>query len=160
MILPVLAIVLAAGPAVSGGSCGSGSAASKDIVETAVEAGTFTTLVAAVQKAGLVEVLKGEGPYTVFAPNDEAFAKLPEGTIEKLLQDKEALTSILTYHVVPGKVMAADVIGLDTAKTVQGQSIVVDSSVGVKVDNANVIATDILASNGVIHVIDSVIIPQ
>ena len=157
VILPVLAVILAAGPAFSG-SCDSKT--SKDIVDTAVEAGSFTTLVAAVQAAGLVEVLKGDGPFTVFAPTDEAFAKLPEGTVEKLLQDKETLTAILTYHVVPGKVLAADVVELESAKTVQGQSIVVDASAGVKVDNANVIATDIIASNGVIHVIDTVIIPQ
>ena len=163
-IVPALAVILAIAPAI-GGSCGGGSAAVQtaqqmDIVDTAVEAGTFNTLVAAVTEADLVEVLRGDGPYTVFAPTDEAFAKLPEGTIEKLLQDKEALTAILTYHVVPGRVLAADVVNLDFAKTVQGQSIVIDASTGVKVDNANVIATDILASNGVIHVIDTVIIPQ
>ena len=158
-IVPALTIALAFAPTLAG-SCGSGSAQSKDIVATAVEAGNFTTLVAAVQEAGLVEVLQGEGPYTVFAPTDEAFAKLPEGTIEALLADKEALTAILTYHVVPGRVLAEDVVNLDTAKTVQGQSIVVDASSGVRVDNANVIATDIIASNGVIHVIDTVIIPQ
>jgi uncharacterized surface protein with fasciclin (FAS1) repeats len=162
-IIPALAIILAIVPAYAG-SCGGAQTAqvaqSMDIVETAVEAGNFTTLVAAAQAAGLVEVLKGDGPFTVFAPTDEAFAKLPEGTVERLLQDKEALIAILTYHVVPGKVLAADVINLDTAKTVQGQSIVVDASSGVKVDGANVIATDIIASNGVIHVIDTVIIPQ
>jgi uncharacterized surface protein with fasciclin (FAS1) repeats len=162
-VIPALAFILATIPA-SAGSCGGAQssqvAQSMDIVETAVEAGNFTTLVAAAQAAGLVEVLKGDGPFTVFAPTDEAFAKLPEGTVERLLQDKEALIAILTYHVIPGKVLAADVINLDTAKTVQGQSIVVDASAGVKVDNANVIATDIIASNGVIHVIDTVIIPQ
>jgi uncharacterized surface protein with fasciclin (FAS1) repeats len=125
-----------------------------------VAAGSFNTLVTAVKEAGLVEVLKGDGPFTVFAPTDEAFAKLPDGTLESLLQDKEALASILTYHVVPGKVMASDVAGLSSAQTVQGQSISIDSSSGVKVDNANVIQTDILTSNGVIHVIDSVIIPR
>jgi uncharacterized surface protein with fasciclin (FAS1) repeats len=116
--------------------------------------------VTAVQAAGLVEVLKGDGPFTVFAPTDEAFAKLPKGTLESLLKDKDALTKVLTYHVVPGEVRAADVIQLASAKTVQGQSISIDATSGVKVDNANVIQTDIAASNGVIHVIDSVILPQ
>jgi uncharacterized surface protein with fasciclin (FAS1) repeats len=139
------------------GSC---SSQQKDIVDTAVEAGDFDTLVAAVQAAGLVEVLKGDGPYTVFAPTDEAFAKLPEGTLDALLQDKEALTAILTYHVVPGKVLAADAVKLDSAKTVQGQEVRIDASSGVKIDDANVIATDVIASNGVIHAIDTVIIPN
>jgi uncharacterized surface protein with fasciclin (FAS1) repeats len=138
-----------------------GSHASKsDIVDTAIAAGSFETLVAAVQAAGLVEVLKGEGPFTVFAPTDEAFAKLPEGTIEKLLADKEALTKILTYHVVPGKVMAADVVKLDSATTVQGQTVSFDTASGVKVNGASVITADVEASNGVIHVIDTVIIPE
>ncbi len=136
------------------------SAQSKDIVDTAVSAGSFTTLVKAVQAAGLVDTLKGEGPFTVFAPTDEAFAKLPAGTLESLLQDKAKLTAILTYHVVPGKVMAKDVVTLTSAKTVQGQSIAIDTSNGVKVDGATVIQTDIATSNGVIHVIDSVILPD
>jgi uncharacterized surface protein with fasciclin (FAS1) repeats len=156
-IIPALVLILAAGTAYAGG-CGSHDR--KDIVDTAVAAGSFETLVTAVKAADLVEVLKGDGPFTVFAPTDEAFAKLPEGTIEALLADKDALTSVLTYHVVPGKVLAADVVNLDSAKTVQGQSISIDNSSGVKVDNANVIKTDILASNGIIHVIDSVILPQ
>jgi uncharacterized surface protein with fasciclin (FAS1) repeats len=133
----------------------------KDIVDTAVEAGSFETLVAAVKAAGLVETLKGDGPFTVFAPTDEAFAKLPDGTVESLLQDKEKLTAILTYHVVAGKVMAADVVKLSSAKTVQGQEIEIKSgSNGVMIDNANVIKTDIETSNGVIHVIDTVILPE
>jgi uncharacterized surface protein with fasciclin (FAS1) repeats len=133
----------------------------KDIVDTAVSAGSFNTLVTAVQAAGLVETLKGEGPFTVFAPTDEAFAKLPAGTLEALLEDKAKLTAILTYHVVPGKVMAADVVKLDSAKTVQGQKVQINASGnGVMVDNANVVKTDIETSNGVIHVIDSVILPQ
>jgi uncharacterized surface protein with fasciclin (FAS1) repeats len=148
---------LAAGTAFAGG-CGGNDR--KDIVDTAVAAGSFGTLVTAVQAAGLVEVLKGDGPFTLFAPTDAAFAKLPEGTLDALLQDKDALTAILTYHVVPGKVMASDVIKLASARTVQGQSISIDSSSGVMVDNANVIQTDIETSNGVIHVIDSVILPQ
>ncbi|GAL28522.1 secreted and surface protein containing fasciclin-like repeats [Vibrio variabilis] len=135
----------------------------KDIVDVAAENGSFTTLVAAVQAAGLVDTLKGEGPFTVFAPTDEAFAKLPEGTVESLLQpeNKDKLVAILTYHVVPGKVMAADVMGLDKAKTVQGQEIMITKKDGmVMVDNATVVATDVKAKNGVIHVIDAVIMPK
>ena len=136
-------------------------AVTSDIVDTAIAAGDFSTLVAAVKAAGLVDVLKGEGPFTVFAPTDAAFAKLPAGTLDALLKDKAALASILTYHVVPGRVLAADVVKIDSAKTVQGQSIAVESSKrGVKVDGANVVATDVIASNGVIHVIDSVILPD
>lgn len=135
----------------------------KDIVDTAVGAGSFKTLAAALQAAGLVETLKGSGPFTVFAPTDDAFAKLPAGTVENLLkpENKAKLVAILTYHVVPGKVMAADVIKLSSAKTVQGSEVkisVVDGKV--HVDKATVTATDIAASNGVIHVIDSVILPQ
>ena len=135
-------------------------ATDQDIVDTAVAAGSFDTLVTAVKAAGLVETLKGEGPFTVFAPTDEAFAKLPEGTLEALLADKAKLTAILTYHVVPGKVMAADVVNLDSAKTVQGQSVTIDTSNGVKIDGANVVKADIETSNGVIHVIDTVILPN
>jgi transforming growth factor-beta-induced protein len=132
-----------------------------DIVETAVAAGNFKTLVAAVQAAGLVETLKGEGPFTVFAPTDEAFAKLPAGTVEALLKDKAKLASILTYHVVAGKVMAADAIKLTEAKTVNGQSFkIVANKDGVMIDNAKVVKADIVASNGVIHVIDAVILPK
>jgi len=132
----------------------------KDIVDTAVSAGTFNTLATALTEAGLIDTLKGPGPFTVFAPTDEAFAKIPADQLSALLADKEKLTSILTYHVVAGKVMAADVVGLDSATTVQGQSITISASDGVKVDNANVVQTDIVASNGVIHVIDTVLIPQ
>jgi len=133
----------------------------KDIVDTAVAAGSFKTLAKALDAAGLIPTLKGAGPFTVFAPTDEAFAKLPAGTLEALLKDKAKLTAVLTYHVVPGKVMAADVVKLKDAKTVQGQSIKIDTSMGgVKVNGANVIKTDIVASNGVIHVIDSVILPK
>jgi uncharacterized surface protein with fasciclin (FAS1) repeats len=138
-----------------------GGGQDKDIVDTAVAAGSFETLVTAVKAAGLVETLKGEGPFTVFAPTDEAFAKLPEGTIEALLKDKEKLSAILTYHVVAGKVMAADVVKLSSAKTVQGQEVAIKAgSEGVMVDNAKVIKTDIETSNGVIHVIDTVILPK
>lgn len=135
----------------------------KDIVDTAVSAGSFNTLVAAVKAAGLVETLKGDGPFTVFAPTDEAFAKLPAGTVEALLKDKAKLTKILTYHVVAGNVMAKDVVKLNgkSAKTVEGSSVKINVKNGkVMVDNANVVKTDITCSNGVIHVIDSVIIPQ
>lgn len=133
-----------------------------DIVDTAVKAGSFNTLVAAVKAAGLVETLKGDGPFTVFAPTDEAFAKLPKGTVESLLkpENKKQLQAILTYHVIAGKVKAADVVKLSSAKTVQGELVdVVVNDDGVKVDQANVIKTDIEASNGVIHVIDSVLLP-
>lgn len=134
--------------------------AKKDIVDTAVAAGSFDTLVTAVKAAGLVETLKGEGPFTVFAPTDEAFAAIPEADLNALLADKEALTKVLTYHVVPGKVTAADVVKLDSAATVQGSEIdIMVSDGGVKVDNANVVKTDIMTSNGIIHVIDSVIMP-
>ncbi|MDG3087107.1 fasciclin domain-containing protein [Vibrio hannami] len=142
---------------------GGSYAMKKDIVDTAVESGSFNTLVAAVQAAGLVDTLKGDGPFTVFAPTDEAFAKLPEGTVDSLLlpENKEQLIAVLTYHVVPGKVMASDVVGINSAATVQGQNIMVSTSGNsVMIDNANVVATDVLASNGVIHVIDSVILPR
>lgn len=131
-----------------------------NIVETAVAAGNFNTLVAAVKAAGLVETLSGEGPFTVFAPTDEAFAKLPEGTVEGLLQDKEALTAILTYHVVPGLVMSKDVVKLDKAETANGQSVSIKTTdSNVMIDNARVVKADIATSNGVIHVIDAVILP-
>ncbi len=136
-----------------------GTPAHADIVDTAVAAGSFKTLATALQAAGLVDTLKGPGPFTVFAPNDEAFAKIPKADLEALLADKAKLTKVLTYHVVPGKVMAADVVKLKEAKTVQGQSLRIDTSSGVKVDGANVVKTDILASNGVIHVIDAVLLP-
>jgi uncharacterized surface protein with fasciclin (FAS1) repeats len=132
----------------------------KNIVETAIEAGNFKTLVKAVQEAGLVETLSGEGPFTVFAPTDEAFAKLPEGTLENLINDKEKLNQILTYHVIPDKVMSNKVLNIFNAKTVQGNDLTIDISEGVKVDDANVIETDIECSNGVIHIIDSVLIPD
>jgi uncharacterized surface protein with fasciclin (FAS1) repeats len=152
-----LIAALVGAPALAGSY---GKQAEMDIVDTAVSAGSFTTLVTAVQKAGLVETLKGEGPFTVFAPTDEAFAKIPADKLNALLADKEALKKVLTYHVVPGKVMAKDVVKLQSAKTVEGQSIKIDTAMGVKVDNANVIKTDIIASNGVIHVIDTVILPN
>jgi len=134
------------------------AAQAKDIVETAVAAGSFKTLAAALQAAGLVETLKGPGPFTVFAPTDEAFAKVPKDQLDALLKDKAKLTAVLTYHVVPGKVMAADVKAGEV-KTVQGSTLTVTTAGGVKVDAANVVKTDIVASNGVIHVIDSVVLP-
>jgi uncharacterized surface protein with fasciclin (FAS1) repeats len=137
-----------------------GSTATKDIVDTAVDAGSFKTLATALQAAGLVDTLKGAGPFTVFAPTDAAFAKIPKADLDALLADKEALTQVLTYHVVPGKVMASDVVKLKQAKTVEGSSVKIKVTDGkVKIDDANVAATDIAASNGVIHVIDTVIMP-
>ena len=135
------------------------AAHAKDIVETAVAAGSFKTLVTAVQAAGLVDTLKGPGPFTVFAPTDEAFAKIPKAQLDALLADKAKLTAVLTYHVVPGKVMAANVKA-GKVKTVQGSELTVSTMGGVKVDAANVVKTDIAADNGVIHVIDSVIMPK
>lgn len=133
-----------------------------NIVETAVNAGSFKTLAAALEAAGLVDTLKGQGPFTVFAPTDEAFAKLPSGTVESLLkpENKDQLKAILTYHVVPGSVKAADVVKLKTAKTVLGQSLAIDTTEGVKINGAKVIKADIVCSNGVIHVIDAVLIPK
>jgi uncharacterized surface protein with fasciclin (FAS1) repeats len=131
-----------------------------DIVETAVAAGTFKTLATALTEAGLIETLKGKGPYTVFAPTDEAFAKIPEKDLKNLLKDKEELTRVLLYHVVAGEVMAADVVNLKTAKTVEGnEAKITVKDKTVMVDNATVVATDIRATNGIIHVIDSVILP-
>ena len=160
--IAVLGIVLAfaAAPAFAGSCSSQTKTASNNIVETAVSAGSFTTLVAAVQAADLADTLAGDGPYTVFAPTDEAFAKLPEGTVEALLANPDKLRAILLYHVVPGKVSAADVISLSTATTAQGSDVnirVADGSV--MVNNALVTATDIETSNGVIHVIDTVILP-
>lgn len=130
-----------------------------DIVDTAVKAGSFSTLVAAVKAAGLVETLKGAGPFTVFAPTDDAFAKLPDGTVDALLKDIPKLKKILTYHVVSGKVMAADVVKLKSAKTVEGSDVKIDASSGVKVNDATVSTPDVGADNGVIHIIDTVLIP-
>ena len=135
------------------------SAQAKDIVDTAVAAGSFKTLATALGAAGLVDTLKGKGPFTVFAPTDEAFAKIPKADLDALLKDKAKLTAVLTYHVVPGKVMAADVKA-GKVKTVQGSELTVSTMGGVKVDNAHVVQTDIVADNGVIHVIDSVLMPK
>jgi uncharacterized surface protein with fasciclin (FAS1) repeats len=131
-----------------------------DIVDTAVAAGSFKTIVTAVKAAGLVETLKSKGPFTVFAPTDDAFANLPKGTVEGLLKDVPKLKAVLTYHVVAGKVMAADVLKLKSAKTVQGQEVKIDASKGVKVNDATVVKPDVVADNGVIHVIDKVILPK
>lgn len=149
-----------AGLACLGLATSAAQAAEKDIVDTAVSAGQFKTLVKAVQAADLAATLKGPGPFTVFAPTDEAFAALPQEKLEALLKDKKALTSVLTYHVVPGKVMAADVVKLESAKTAQGQVLAINAKDGkVRVNEANVIKTDILCANGVIHVIDAVLMP-
>lgn len=147
----LIALALTAGTALS--------AMAQDVVDTAVKAGNFTTLVAAVKAAGLVDTLKGPGPFTVFAPTDAAFAKVPKATLDALLADKAALTKVLTYHVVPGKVMAANVKA-GKVKTVEGQELTITTTGGVMVDNAKVVATDVGASNGVIHAIDTVLMPQ
>ena len=138
-------------------------AASKDIVDTAAGAGNFTTLLTAAKAAGLVDTLKGDGPYTLFAPNDAAFAKLPAGTVESLLkpENKEKLAGILKYHVVPGKIMSGDIKGKKmNVKTAEGDELAVDATDGVKVDNATVVTADVAASNGVIHIIDTVVMPK
>ena len=140
-------------------ACAATAVHAKDLVDTAVAAGSFKTLATALQTAGLIDTLKGKGPFTVFAPTDEAFAKVPKDQLDALLKDKAKLTAVLTYHVVPGKVMAADVKA-GKVKTVQGSEITVTTAGGVKVDAANVVKTDIVADNGVIHVIDSVILPK
>jgi len=147
----LIATVLALGAAFS--------VQAKDIVDTAVAAGNFKTLATALTAAGLIDTLKGKGPFTVFAPTDAAFAKIPKADLDALLKDKAKLTAVLTYHVVPGKVMAADVKA-GKVKTVQGSEILVAMMGGVMVDNAKVTSTDIVADNGVIHVIDSVIMPK
>ncbi len=164
LLILTLATVLAAAPAMAGGHSSKDYAkAPHDIVDTAVAAGSFNTLVAAVKAAGLVDALKADGPYTVFAPTDEAFAKLPEGTVDNLLKPEnlEQLKAVLTYHVVPNKVMAADVTNGASATTLQGSDLsfqIADGSV--KVGDATVISADVTASNGVIHVIDTVLLPQ
>jgi uncharacterized surface protein with fasciclin (FAS1) repeats len=147
----LIALALTAGMAIS--------AHAADIVDTAVKAGNFKTLVAAIQAAGLVDTLKGAGPFTVFAPTDEAFAKIPKATLDGLLKDKAALTKVLTYHVVSGKVMAKDVKP-GMVKTVQGSDVTLATTGGVTVNGAKVVAADVAASNGVIHAIDTVIMPK
>ena len=144
-------------------SIGAASATSKNIVETAVQSGKFNTLVAALKAAGLVNTLNGKGPFTVFAPSDTAFSKLPAGTVDGLLmpENKAKLASILAYHVIPGKVMAGDIAGKKiSVKTVQGSKILVDAMYGVKINDSTVVIADIAATNGVIHVIDKVLIPN
>lgn len=147
----LIALALTAGTALS--------AFAQDVVDVAVKAGNFNTLVTAVKAAGLADTLKGPGPFTVFAPTDAAFAKVPKAKLDALLADKAALTKVLTYHVVPGKVMAADVKA-GKVKTVEGQELTVTTKGGVMVDNAKVLATDVAASNGVIHAIDTVLMPK
>ena len=158
-IAPLLAVAALMAPLVGGATY---ARAADDIVDTAVKAGSFETLVTALKAAGLVETLKGPGPFTVFAPNDDAFAKLPKGTVEDLLkpENKAKLSSILTYHVVSGKVMSKDIAGKKTAaKSVEGSEISIDATKDVMVDKAKVIKADIETSNGVIHGIDAVIMP-
>lgn len=156
----VLIGCLVSTPAAFAGMGHDKAAASKQtIIQTAQAAGSFKTLLAAIDAAGLTSTLNGAGPFTVFAPTDEAFAKLPPGTVEALLKDKAKLTAILTYHVVSGKVMAAELVKMPNAKTLQGGSLAVSTSSGVKVDNASVVKADIGTSNGVIHVIDTVVLP-
>jgi len=163
-LFSIALLLIGSATAATAGECPAGKAsAKKDIVDTAVGAGSFKTLVAAVKAAGLVDTLKSDGPFTVFAPTDEAFAKLPEGTLESLLkpENKEKLTAILTYHVVAGKVTSKQVVKLSEAETVQGSKVSIAVSGGkVKVDEATVIKADIMCTNGVIHVIDSVILPE
>ena len=149
---------LFAASAVAGGNYG--KKGKKDIVDTAVSAGSFNTLAQALTEADLIDTLKGDGPFTVFAPTDEAFSKIPADRLNEILADKELLSSILTYHVVAGKVLAKDVVNLDSATTVQGTDIAISTADGVMVNDANVVQTDIKTSNGVIHVIDTVLVPQ
>ncbi|MDX2437747.1 MAG: fasciclin domain-containing protein [Acidobacteriota bacterium] len=167
-ILTLAVLALIAGPAFAHcGKCGVGDehshaseASNNDIVAVAISAGSFNTLVAAVQAAGLVETLQSDGPFTVFAPTDEAFAKLPAGTVENLIANPDQLKQILLYHVVSGKVTAGDVVKLSDAATAEGSDVMIKvNGNGVMINNANVIQTDVMASNGIIHVIDTVLIP-
>lgn len=164
--LTIIALMTTAPAFAHCGSCGTGEShshdveASADIVGVASSAGSFDTLLAAAKAAGLVDTLQSDGPFTVFAPTDEAFAKLPAGTVDNLLANPEKLKQILLYHVVPGKVMAKDVVGLSSATTAQGSDIAIAVKDGsVMINNAKVLKTDVMASNGVIHVIDTVIVP-
>ena len=155
----LLAFALAVTSVISPANVAMAQQPQADIVDTAVAAGSFTTLATALQAAGLIDTLKGDGPFTVFAPTDEAFAKLPAGTLDALLADPSKLQAVLTYHVVPGRVTAADVATLSSAATVQGASIMIDTSMGVRVNDAHVTQADVMTSNGVIHVIDTVLLP-
>lgn len=172
-ILLTCSVLLMAGPVTAGSYSTAGTASTvgshstmeeshskSDIVGVAIGAGNFNTLIAAIDAAGLTDTLKGDGPFTVFAPSDEAFAKIPQDKLDALLQDKQMLTQILTYHVVPGRVMSEEVVTSKSLTSVEGRDISVNADGGVKVDDANVIMTDIVASNGIIHVIDSVILPN
>jgi uncharacterized surface protein with fasciclin (FAS1) repeats len=163
MALFTLLVMMISAPVFAADKHAHGASGSKDIVDTAVAAGSFNTLAAALKAAGLVDTLKGQGPFTVFAPTDEAFAKLPAGTVENLLkpENKDKLVSILTYHVVPGDVTSNQVVKLSEAKTVNGKDVkVIVNGGSVMIDNAKVIKADVKASNGVIHVIDTVLIPD
>lgn len=156
----MLVFMLSATIAMAGSYGKHGSAANHDIVDTAVIAGNFNTLLTAAEAAGLVDTLKGDGPFTLFAPTDDAFAAIPKETLNALLKDKQALTKVLTYHLVKGKVTARDVMKLDSAQTMAGQSVAINTANGVQISDANVIKADIMTSNGVIHVIDKVIMPN
>jgi uncharacterized surface protein with fasciclin (FAS1) repeats len=159
LVTTLLGLLVALGTAAGGPAAGA-DRPDKDVVDTAAAASQFKTLVKAVKAADLVDTLKGPGPFTVFAPTDEAFAKVPKDRLEALLKDKKALTAVLTYHVVPGKVMAADAAKLDSAKTAQGHAVKIAASDGkVTVNGANVVKADIVCKNGVIHVIDAVLLP-
>jgi transforming growth factor-beta-induced protein len=163
MLITILVSTLNLAACGSTGSSTMPTTAEKDVVDTAVSAGSFKTLVAAVQAAGLVDTLKGTGPFTVFAPNDAAFAKLPAGTLDKLLlpENKAQLQAILTYHVVSGKLTAADVVKLMSAKTVQGQDVTISvQGQTVKINDATVVTPDVMCSNGIIHVVDAVLLPK
>jgi len=161
-----LAATLTVATAVQAGECSAqktytaAKPAQMDIVDTAIAAGSFNTLAQALTAAGLVDALKAEGPFTVFAPTDEAFAKLPKGTLEAVLKDKEKLRAILTYHVVSGKVTSQQVVKLNSAKTLQGGNVSINATDGVRINDAKVVKADIQTSNGVIHVIDSVLLPK
>ena len=162
-IIAIISVLITVPVVLMAGNYGHKKKASMDIVDTAISAKSFNTLVAALQAADLVDVLRGDGPFTVFAPTDDAFAKLPAGTLDNLLkpENKAKLQSILTYHVVPGRYMASDVVRMNSAKTVNGKSFTISNNYGkVMIDNAKITKTDITTSNGVIHVIDSVILPK
>ena len=162
-IIAMISVLITVPVVLLAGNYGYKKKASMDIVDTAISAKSFNTLVAALKAADLVDVLRGDGPFTVFAPTDDAFAKLPAGTLDNLLkpENKAKLQSILTYHVVPGRYMASDVVRMNSAKTVNGQSFTISNNYGkVMIDNAKISKTDIMTSNGVIHVIDSVILPK
>jgi len=157
--LILISAIFLSSAALASGSYNKTVAVEKDIVDTAIAAGSFNTLATALSEADLIDALKSQGPFTVFAPTDEAFSKIPADQLEAIMADKELLTSILSYHVVSGKVMAKDVANISSAATLQGTNINISTDNGVTINNAKVIKTDIVSSNGVIHVIDTVLLP-